>query len=288
MVDPRDIREEDVNFLKEMVGHPASVSGLFGAITAGAIVSIAVGMGPAALPLVFYLGAQAIGALFVPSSPVFREYTLRRKRAEAREASRQHLTDRIKSKAQQADLENWSSLHDYWERYRQMRERLASLGKVAAHSQTSLSSYDLEKLDDATLDYLRLIYARMLLQERINNQDDREIYKQIRDIDQQLGQARSAVDQKRLEQARKDLERMLDRRKALPAKDAAAAAQLLTMSEAFEEVYHRITTDPMSKDVGNYLREATDRLSVEEELEMQVDDELEQLSRRARLVASKQ
>lgn len=72
----------------------------------------------------------------------------------------------------------------------------------------------------------------------------------------------------------------------LPAKEATVCARLVEMGEAFEELYHRINADPTSK-VADFLSDANSRLSVEEELSLSVEDELEDLQRR-RAAASTQ
>ncbi len=40
------------------------------------------------------------------------------------------------------------------------------------------------------------------------------------------------------------------------------------MAETFEELYHRVSSDPTAGSVTEYLQEATERLSIEEELAM--------------------
>ncbi len=277
---PKPFREEEVSYLGELLGHPLNLSGFLTAITAGAILSVGFGLAPAAIPILLYVGGQAIIGLFVPSSPIFREYVNRKKRAEYREGMRAHLQEQIGQRIKRLQLEDWEDLARYQQRYTQMRDRLSQLLRLASNGSSGLSTSDLERLDDATVDYLRLVYRRILLHERLHAEDARSIEQQLADIQYQLHQDHSGVDRKRLEQAHSDLTRMLERRAGLPAKDAATAAQLITMSEAFEEIYHRVTTDPTSEGVGEFLREATERLTIEEELAMSVDEELDQLSRR--------
>jgi len=277
---PKPYRPEDISYFKELIGHPLSLSGLLTAITAGAILSVGFGLAPAAIPVVLFMGAQAVASLFIPSSPVFQEYVQRKKRAEHREALREHLQAQIMDRAREFHLSEWEDLVRYRQRYTQMRDRLKAILHVAGGGGPGLSPYDIEKLDDATVDYLRLIYSRILLHQRLHSAETDTTERQLADIDYELLQSHGAADRKRLEQARSDLQRMLERRAALPAKDAATAAQLITMSEAFEEIYHRLTTDPSSAGVGEFLREATERLSIEEELALSVDDEMEALTRR--------
>lgn len=277
--------EEEANYLREMVFSGASRNGLLLSIIAGGVLSIPMGLGFAAVPIIAFLGAQAIAALFVPSSPVFRHYIDRKRNRERRGRVREQLLksigeyDPLKSRAGTAWVRSFA---DYQERYQRMNERLQNLRKVAKDRKSSLSESDLDKLDEATVDFLRLVRARMVLIDRMDAARSSDVDDQLKRVESELERSQSAVDRKRLERAKEDLERVVLRTNRLPAKDAATAAQLTTMSEAFEEVYHRIVTDPAGADVADYLREATERLSIEEELSLSVDEEMESLTRRSR------
>jgi hypothetical protein len=43
-------------------------------------------------------------------------------------------------------------------------------------------------------------------------------------------------------------------------------APLLAMGETFEEIHHRVVSNPNAGTIGDFLTEATERLSIEEEL----------------------
>lgn len=277
--------DEETNYLMEVVGHPVSVSGLLGAVTAGAALSMVAGFGPAAIPLLLWVSAETIAGLFLPSSPVFREWIDRKKRAERREALRTQLLERIRTKSMHESFQG-SRLHgqliDYREQYDRMRERVAQIAKLAAQQSASISSYDLEKLDDATVDFLRLVHARVVLHERMDAQDMNELDRQLRIIDKRLEQAEGAVERKKLEMARADLERVLTRRRGLPAQDVATATQLLSITEAVEELYHHVTTDAGGAEVGRFLQEATARINLQEEIALEVDEEMDAIARKTR------
>ena len=59
------------------------------------------------------------------------------------------------------------------------------------------------------------------------------------------------------------------------------------MSEAFEEIYHRVSTDPHSGSMSDFLAEATERMSIEEELEAELDMEIQDMTARARRAAQR-
>jgi len=257
--------EEAVSYLKEMVAHPASVYGLLGMLALGAVVSIPLGLGVGVIPLLAFAAGESIAALFVPNSPVFREMVDRKKRRERREKFREHLTDKIESKV--------GGDHPHWAVYQRMRERLTSLQEIAANRATSLSPYDVERLDEATVDYLGLWLARLVMSERRATLDERGIKARIESIDKQI-EGVAGVERKRLAKARQDLERILKRRTNLTARETAVEAAMLSMSDTFEEVYQRVMTDPTSTDVAQELQNAVERLGIEEELDFAVEEEL--------------
>lgn len=277
--------QEDVSYFKEMLGHPANLGALCGSLVLGSVALVASGvMGWALLPMIGYAGAAGIASLFVPDSPVFREYVDRKKRAEARERHRQYLLDEIRRRAGDPDApgggtspSDWS---DHWERYRRMRERFESLARVAAQKGTSLTAYDLEKLDDATVDFLRLFHGRLAMRERIRSNDPDELRSGIKRVERQVEGARTATDRMQLEKAKADLEKLLQRHESLKARDTAAAAALLSASDTFEEVYHHILTNPHASGMSDYLEGVADRFAIEEELSLEVERELGELKAR--------
>jgi len=269
---------EEINYLKEMVTSQTSVYGGLSALAVGAILSIPLGLGFAAIPVLGYTAVQAIAALFIPSSPVFRQKVELRKRRERRGQAREHLSFEINSRVG-ADARNWKT-------YERMRARLDSLTELVKHRDSALSQNDVERLEDATVDYLGLWLARIVMAERRNTVDVRGIQKKVAQIVRQIERTGSALEVRKLEKAKVDLERILERQEALWTRETTVEANMLSMTDTFEEVYQRLMTNPTSVDVAAQLNEAVDRMKVEEELDFAVDNELnELLTRRKRAAA---
>ena len=260
---------EEINYLKEMVTSQTSMLGGLGALAAGAVLSIPLGLGFAAIPVLGYAAAQAIAALFVPSSPVFRQKVELRKRKARRAQAREHLSLEISSRVG-ADARNWQT-------YERMRARLDSLSELVKHRDSALSQYDVERLENATVDYLGLWLARIVMAERRNTVDIRNIQKKVAQIVKQIERTGSAIEVRKLEKAKSDLERILERQEALWTRETSVEAAMLSMADTFEEVYQRLMTNPHSVDVAAQLNEAVDRMKVEEELDFAVDNELNDL-----------
>ena len=274
------------NYLKEMLVSNVSLQTGLSAVAVGAVLSLVFGAGFLLIPPLLAGGGAAIAALFVPSSPVFRAKVDRQKRAERRERVRIHLREKIEAMAPYGGSERHyhtvqsgklsrQEYDTYMQTYERMVQRLDALRKLADDSGAALTEHDVEKLDETTVDFLRLMHARMLVLERLGT-DTSTIEHQLESLDKSIDDAETAVDRRRLEQARDGLGRILKSRARLPARDAALRAQLLTMGEAYEDLYHRINADP-SAGVSEYLMEATSRLSIEEELSLAVDDEMDEL-----------
>lgn len=282
-VEPDD---PEVSYLMEMVTSPTSVYGLLGAVTAAAVLSIPLGLGFATVPLLAFGAAEAIASLFIPSSPIFRERVNRKKRKERRENAREHLKQQISKRSQSKDAR--------WKAYHQMCERLDSVRKMAKNRANPLSARDVEALDDATVDFLSLWLAMLVMHDRRQSLNDRTLNSRLRDIDQQLSDTVAPIEQKRLERAKSDLERLITGRRALRARITAVETSLLTRPDTFEEIYQGLVANPNASDVSTKLHEAVDRMRLEEELDLAVEGELaglfqpsEKVKRRARQAQAK-
>ncbi|MBX2800265.1 MAG: hypothetical protein KTR31_21475 [Myxococcales bacterium] len=264
--------EASVNFLREMVVSAPSGYGLLAALFTGAVLSFPLGLGVGALPLLGYAAAESIAALFVPSSPVFREWIMRKKRRERRDATREHLIEQLQARADPSAPQ--------WRTWDRMRERLASLDALAAHRETGLTHRDVERLEEATVDYLGLWLAWLVMAERYRNTDEKKLSSKLKRIGRELDKDLGAVERKRLQKAKADLEGILERRASLWARATSLEAAMLAMADTFEEVYQRVVANPNSRTVSGELTEAVERMRVEEALDLAVDEELDDLFRR--------
>jgi hypothetical protein len=271
----------EVSYLKEMLTSSTSIYGLLGTLTVAALLSIPLGVGIAAIPVLFFAAIQAIAALFIPSSPVFQAAVQKRLRTEQREASRAHLVEEIERR----DSNGEGQFH--WRAYHRMRERVESLRQISGSRQNAMSDRDIERLEDATVDYLGLWLAWLVMAERWQNVDEDGIGKRIEAIDRQIEKLEDSVERRRLEKARVDLERILTRRKTLWGRATEVEAKMLAMTDTLEEVYQRVITNPNSDDATNQLQDALERMKVEEEIDMAVDAELDTLLRGRKASAAK-
>ena len=261
-------KKQKVSYLKEMLTTQTSVYGLLGTLAAGTFLTIPFGVGIGLLPVLGYVASASIAALFVPGSARFRMQVDERKRAEAREAARTHLLSEITRRV--------GPQHAYWVMYHRMVERRDSLRKVAGERQTALMDQDVDRLDDATVDFLGLWLARLAIHDRAQSVGEEEIKRRIAELDQQIEGTEDPANERRLLKARSDLVGLLTRRAEMETRDAQAEARMLAMADTFDEVFQRVMADPTSREnVAAELRVAVDRMNVEEELDHILEHEVE-------------
>lgn len=268
--EPTEEEAAEVNYFLEMVKHPANFWGLMGGLAAGSVAALFTGIAPAILiPVVAQAGLNGIMGLFVPESPFFREMIDRKKRLEQRDAARKHLIGEIERRVPGA--------HANWETYHRLVEQLKALRRTAKSQATTLSLYDVEKLEESTIDFLRLWLARIIIHERKENSDERKVQARLRAVNKELeGGGLPAMDRKRMEKARADLEKVLERRKSYDRHEHSMAASMLSLGDAFTELHHRITANPTGEDWGSHVESTVERMAVSEELDFAADFELDQ------------
>ena len=262
-------QQEDISYLKEMLTSQTSFTGLLFTLLIAALLSIPLGLGMAAIPILSFVAIEAIAALFIPSSPVFQARIQKRKRSERREKLRTHLTNEIERRQPQS--------HNHWKAYHRMRDRIASLHEVASRRQNALSDRDVERLDDATVNFLSMWLAWLVMEERWKTTNESDLEKRIRSIDKRLEKIEKPVERRRLEKARSELQVILQRRQSLWDRATAVEAAMLSMTDTLEEVYQRMMTNPNAGDVREELQAAVARMQVEEELDLAVDSELDDI-----------
>ncbi len=263
--------EKKTSYVMEMLGHQYNLYALLSSLAAGALVSIPFGFEVGTLPLIAYAAGAGLAALFIPSHRGFKEAVDRRKRSEVREKTRKHLQGEVQGRVGPEDSR--------YAIYRRMRERLESLEEVANNRKTSLTLHDVERLNDATVDFLGLWLARLVIDERQRTFDEGSLKHRLNQILDRLETA-TGGERGPLIKAKGDLERVLDRRERLASREAAIDAAMVVMADTFDEVFQRVMTNPTSGDITRQLQEAVDRMRIEEELGSALGEEIELLDTR--------
>ena len=260
--------DEEPSYLWEMLRHQNTLYGFLSSLAAGSVLAIPYHLGVAALPLLGFVGATSLAALFVPSSPTFRNRVNRRRHAERRDATRAHLLSELSARL--------GPEHPNFQVYARMVQRMASLRTLAKSKKSALTVDDVERLEDASVDFLGLWLARISMAERRARLVGQNLEQKIQHTQERLAQA-SGVERRPLEKALDELDRLLRSRKRIEANETAVDAALIAMPDAFDEVYQGVMQNPTSSEGVERLKQAVDRMRIEDELSAAVDEDLESL-----------
>lgn len=105
--------------------------------------------------------------------------------------------------------------------------------------------------------------------------DEADLKLRLNALSAQLEAQESETNRKHLRQARADLERILTHRQRLVARQAAADAAMLALADTFDEIYQAVMTNPTSGELAGQLQEAVERLHIEEDLDLGLEDTID-------------
>lgn len=260
------------SYLREMLFSNGNLYALLGSIAAAAVLSIPYGFGAGLVPLIGFAAGEAIAAMFIPFSERFRAKVDKAYRIQARETTRKHLLEEI-AQRQQRDAHAWGNFGSH-ESYRRMQMRVASLYRIAQDRHTQLSLSDVEKLDDATLDYLCMWLAALVIEERARAVSLEDIEARLQMIEHDLHAARPGTDQMQLQKARNEYLSLITRHRRMLSRKMAIEALMLSMPDQMDEIYQTIVTAPTATDVDSKLADAIAKLGLEEDLEAELEGAL--------------
>ena len=259
----RGLDEDKPSYLGEMLTTQTNINIGLATLATAAVAAIPLGLAGAAIPLVVFGAGEAIASMFVPTSQSFRNWVDRRHRDKKRAAFVEHLRKQIDRLAMRHD--------DNWEVYQRMLERAASIKDLTKHRKDVITPRDLERLEDAALDFLSLWLTQLSIGDRLDSLGAKGLGKQVNAIDEKLKRNPNDVT---LRRARADLEELLERSERLSRRKTVVDTAMLGLPDAVEEIYHAAITSPTAGDVASRLQEAVDRLHVEQELDSKLDAEL--------------
>lgn len=263
--DPRD--DGKPSYLRAMLTSPANINlGLISVISATAL-SFPFGLAGAALPLIAFGAGEAIAALFLPSSSTFRARVDRRHRARMRAGRIAHLSEEIAVRV--------GPEHRNWTTHERIRGRIESLAELIRHRASSLAESDLERLQDASSDYLGLWLSELSMRERIESTDLPGLQRRSAELARRI--EAGDPDRRSLVKAKADIDELIQRHRRLASRKAAVDAALLSLPDTVEEIYHAMIATPSAGDVRSQLQSAIERLRLEEELEDTYTAELDQV-----------
>ncbi len=263
------MEEQKPPYLREWLTSQGNVYVFLGATAAAAVLSIPFGFGIGALPLIAFAAGEAIASMFIPASLTFREKVDRKYRQRAREAARQHLLDEIGRRTQGG--KQFDKTLDIFE---QMQQRIDSLYRLAGDYGSQFSERDIDKLDEASMDYLYARLALLVIEDRAASVDLKQIDERVRVIDRDLTAPPAGADIRQLQKARADYQALAARHRRMLSRKTALEAAVLSMPDQMEEIYQMVVAAPRSHELGVKLTEAVGNLRLREEIEGEVANDL--------------
>lgn len=261
--------DQQPSYLRAMLTSSGNTYAALGSLATATLLSIPFGFGVGAIPLIAFAAGEAIAAMYVPSMSTFRARVDRRHRQAVREATRQNLFDEIDRRSR--SKQNFEQIV---RRYRRMTEHVDSLYSLAADSRTQLSAPDVERLEDAGLEFLCVHLALMIIDDRTASINPREIAQRIDAIDRDLASPRQGSDLRALQKARADYQNLLLRHSRMLSRKTVLEAASLSMPDQMEEIYQTIITAPMADGLGDKLADALDSLRLQEDIESELAQDL--------------
>lgn len=257
-------------YFREWLTSQGNAYAALGAAAAAAVLSVPFGFGIGALPLVAFAAGELIAGMYVPASITFRDKVDRRYRQQARDATRGHLIGEIERRVQ-ARGRGDGTLRIYG----RMMQRIVSLYAMAEERQTELTVRDVEKLDEASLDFLYAKLALLVMEERAASIDLNEVERRVEKIDHELATQQSGMDAAQLGKARSDYLALAARHRRMLSRKTVLEAALLSIPDQMEEIYQTIVAAPSSREIGAKLGEAVANLRLREEIETELASDLE-------------
>ncbi|MGR9108842.1 MAG: hypothetical protein ACU843_18135, partial [Gammaproteobacteria bacterium] len=218
---------ETPSYLGEMLTSQPNIYGGLSAAALGTLLSIPYGFAIGLIPVVLFVAADAIAAMFVPNSMTFRHKVDLKYRRKRRENVRNHLLNELAARLPDE--------YDELSVYHRMLERIHSLRALAANRSSSLTEADVEKLDDACVDYLALLLAKSIAEERKHGMDSEALQFRAETIRSQLQASKNFADRRTLQKALDDIETLIERYRRLEHRETAIESALLTMPDTLEE-----------------------------------------------------
>ncbi|MFZ4535131.1 hypothetical protein [Propionivibrio sp.] len=262
--------EDKPAYLKEMLTSQGNLYALLGSTAVGVVLSIPFGFGVGAIPLIAFAAGEIIAAMYLPSSISFRDRVDRKLRRQGRVAARNQLLQEIEARCTKRD----NSFQQLTRVYTRMSERIAALYAHADSSSNRLSLQDVEKLEDAGLDYLRVWLAVLVMEDRATQINLSDIEERIAGLDRELKSPRPGSDLRQLQKARAEYVAIIERYHRMTSRKRALEAAMLSMPDQMEEIYQTIMTTSDTEDVGSRLDDAIAKLRLQEDIEAELAGEI--------------
>lgn len=157
--------------------------------------------------------------------------------------------------------------------YNAMLDRIQALRKAVDNGHSRLSGHDVERIEEALVDYLSLWVSRLSISNHRLSTRSGDIEDSIKDIEKRIKSARSQLEHEQLVRAVNDHNETLARRDNMRARDAAIEAVMRSLPDKVEEIHQLAMLSRSPSSFDNRLEDCLSRLHIAE----RVDEEMRQL-----------
>ncbi len=250
------------SYWQSFLFHPANQALVMGGTAMGVLASLPYGWSALGLTGLGILALQVIGLAIVPSLPSFRKTVDDRLRRSAREQRRKRLIEEIKAQGGSP----------YANTYNQMNERVQALYRTASDAHSSLSTREVEQLDDLVVSYLAMCLSDTAMKPQEGNDVASVATRKLQGLNQALQKnGLHEAEQEQLKRAKLEYEEVLARQARMSSRRSLLEASLLSMPVRVEEVYQMVVASPGAGDLGALLEESVAKLRAAEEVSLDVD-----------------
>lgn len=247
--------------------HPSHLMALGVGCVAALAASLPWGGDGFGLTLIALLALETVAIAVIPSLPPFRAWADKQERHRELGQMYERFTTEIKGHGGSDHLQNFS----------QMTDRVASLYRMAEDANSTLTRFDVQQLEDTTIDFLRLCLSDAVMKETRSKGGDSEasIQNKLREVQQAMQRpGLSPHEMVQLRRAETDFADALRRQSRMASRRAMLDAALLSMPIRMDEVYQMVMTAPRNGNMGSLLEESLAKLRISEEVSMDLDQEL--------------
>lgn len=249
--------DDKPSYWQAFLFHKRNQALVLGMTAASVLASFPFGVDALVLGLLGLTAVEMIGLAIVPGLPNFQLAVNERERREQREARRETLLREVHAHGGSTHLRS----------FEQMCSRVASLYRTASDRSSSLTTREVEQLDDLTLDYLRMCLSDAVLRNPQSNEFVSSVNRKLRAVDERLAGGRLDPDeQAQLRRAKTEYEEALARQARIASRRSALEATLVAMPVRLEEVYQMVMSAPRDGNISQLLEESVSKLKLAEEV----------------------
>lgn len=242
--------------------HPYNKLALLGLLTTAVLLSLPWGGDGFGIGMLALAAIQMVGLATVPGLPTFQARVDAQDRQRARQSRRDALLLEVKAQGGSAYLHG----------YEQMCARVASLYRTAGNASTALSTREVERLDDLTVDYLRMCVSDAVARGSDKAELTAGVERKLRDVKSRLAAGGLGRDnEQQLLRAQADYEEALVRHHRMASRRSALEAALVSMPVRMEEVHQMVMTSTQAGNLSQLLEESVSKLRLAEEAALDVE-----------------